>query len=78
MRVIGEVPHNHYKITLFNWNGKFIIKIESGWLEQSYKVDEFDIMENELHSLLDETFLASVADRFRAMHADFQATLERH
>lgn len=78
MRVIGEVPHNLYKITLFQWNGKFIIKIESGLMEQSYKLDEWEVPESALSDLLDDDFMSSVARRFRDMHHDFQATLDRH
>lgn len=77
MRVIGEVPNNLYKITLFQWNGKYIIKIESGLLEQSYKVEEWDITETQLPSLLNETFMQSVSERFKMMHRDFQQSLDK-
>ena len=78
MRVIGEVPHKHYKITLFQWNGKFLIKIESGLLEQTYKVDEWDIAENELPELLDDDFLQTVTHTFNEMHKNFGNSLNRH
>ncbi len=78
MRVIGEVPHNQYKITLFHWNGKFIIKIESGLMEQSFKVEEWELPESDLPALLDEDFMSGVSARFRSMYTDFQAAIQRH
>ncbi len=78
MRVIGEVPHNQFKITLFQWNGKFIIKIESGMYEQTYKVDEYEIPETSLPDLLDESFMSAVSARFREMHMNFQEALNNY
>jgi hypothetical protein len=77
MRVIGEVPNNLYKITLFQWNGKYIIKIESGLLEQSYKVEEWDVQEKQLPLLLSDEFMQSVSERFKMMHRDFQQSLDK-
>jgi 23S rRNA A1618 N6-methylase RlmF len=76
MRVIGEVPHGLYKITLFQWNGKFIIKIESGLLEQVYKIEEWDIPEERLADLLNDTFMKAVSQRFGEMHRDINSVIE--
>ena len=44
MRVLTEFPIGKTaKATIFAWNGKFILKIEKGGLEQTYKVSELDI-----------------------------------
>jgi hypothetical protein len=44
MRVIKEFPFNPFiKATLFSWNGKYILKLESGNLEQTYKISELDV-----------------------------------
>jgi hypothetical protein len=78
MRVIGDIPHNQCKITLFAWNGKFIIKIEQGMLEQTYKVSEFDISsEEEVKKLLDEAFLNNVLKRFKEMDDAIFEAMER-
>ncbi|MDZ7648033.1 MAG: hypothetical protein U5K54_13125 [Cytophagales bacterium] len=42
MRVIKEIPYANFKITIFQWNGKYLIKIESGLLEQTFKINELD------------------------------------
>lgn len=77
MRVIGEIPHPSCKITLFQWNQKYIIKIEQGPLEQSYKVDETEVIdEAELKSLLNNDFMQSVMQRFHQMHMDLMKAME--
>jgi len=44
MRVIKEFSLNDsIRCTLFSWNGKYIIKLEKGDLEQTYKIREMDI-----------------------------------
>ena len=58
MRVIAELPHPEFKISIFSMNQKFIVKIERGILEQSYKIPEMDLTDgvNSVFELLDEEF----------------------
>lgn len=78
MRIIADLPHPYYKITLFDWNNRYLIKIEQGYLEQTYKVDRFNLTdEKDLQKLLDETFLKQVDDQFSAMHQSLQDALQR-
>ncbi|GAA0893175.1 hypothetical protein GCM10009122_28540 [Fulvivirga kasyanovii] len=77
MRVIGEIPHASCKITIFHWNGKYIVKLEQGLLEQSYKIDETEIIDpDEIKNVLNEEFMQSVLKRFRDMHVDLMNSLE--
>jgi len=80
MRVIAELPHPDFKISIFSMNQKYIVKIERGILEQSYKISEMDITDgvNSVFELLDEEFLATVAARFKEMGTDFKATYNRY
>jgi hypothetical protein len=77
MRIIAELPHPDFKITLFSWNNRYLIKLEAGHLEQTYKVDQFDVEEKRLNKLLDEQFLKEIADRFASMDKSLQAALYR-
>jgi hypothetical protein len=44
MRVIKELTiSKSIKCTLFSWNGKYLIKLEQGNLEQTYKIPEIDL-----------------------------------
>lgn len=81
MRHVADIPHPAVKITLLAWNGKFLLKLEQGNLEQTYKVAELDLLtgtDAEARALLDEEFLAAAVARFAAMRADLQAAFDRH
>ncbi len=78
MRAVADIPHRQCKITLFAWNGKYIIKIEQGMLEQTYKVSEFDVAdEEEVKKLLDEVFMNTVLKRFVEMDNALFEAIER-
>jgi hypothetical protein len=80
MRIIAELPHPDFKISILNMNQKFIIKIEKGSLEQSYKLPEVDLTDgvNSVFEILDEEFLKTVSVRFDAMKKDFKETYFRY
>ncbi|QHS57149.1 hypothetical protein GWR56_16980 [Mucilaginibacter sp. 14171R-50] len=80
MRIIAELPHPDFKISILNMNQKFIIKIEQGTLEQSYKIPEMDLTEgvNSVFELLDEAFLKTVSTRFIEMGKDFRESYYRY
>ncbi|WKZ58476.1 MAG: hypothetical protein QY309_11415 [Cyclobacteriaceae bacterium] len=70
MRIIGEIPHPSCKITLFSWNNRYLIKLEQGLLEQTYKIDQFELSgEQELHQILSEEFLTKATNLFSEMEA---------
>lgn len=80
MRIIAELPHPDFKITLFNMNQKYIVKFEQGQLEQSYKLSELDLTgggANEVFEIIDDEFLATVTERFKSMRSDFSAAYKR-
>ncbi|MBC7571680.1 MAG: hypothetical protein H7319_18415 [Spirosoma sp.] len=79
MRFVQDVPHAQFKIGLFAWNSKYIVKIEAGPYEQTYKVSELDLLNPDaVPTLLDADFLSRVAQRFADMDADWQATGDRN
>jgi len=80
MRVIAEIPHPEFKVSIFNMNRKFIIKIEQGALEQTYKVADSDLMDgvNSVFELLDEAFYLTVAARFTDMRKDWRESYNRY
>lgn len=80
MRIIAELPHPDFKITIMNMNRKFIVKIEQGNLEQIFKIAEADLLDgvNSVFELLDEGFLSNVAPRFTQMRNDFKESYNRY
>ena len=68
MRVIGEVPNPHCKITIFQWNNRYLIKMEQGPFEQTFKIQEFDLTsEAEINRILTDEFIHEALQRFELM-----------
>lgn len=80
MRIIAEMPHPDCKISIFSMNGKFLIKLEQGGLEQTYKLAEADVTDgvNGVFQILDDEFMELAVARFKAMRQDFHAAFKRH
>jgi hypothetical protein len=83
MRHVADIPYPQVKITLLAWNGKYLLKLEQGPLEQTYKVAELDMTgiatpDVEIRQILDDEFLAAAVARFQAMQQDMRAAFARH
>jgi hypothetical protein len=79
MRYIKDIPHVQFKIGLYQWNSKYIIKVESGMYEQTYKIDDYEVESTEeIERCMDDDFMSSVQSKFEAMHNDFYNTLKRN
>lgn len=77
MHFIGEIPHPSCKISLYQWNGKYLVKVEAGLLEQTYKISETEIgSEDDLRDLLAGSFMNKVMERFEHMARDWELALE--
>ncbi len=78
MRIIGEIPHPIYKITVFKMNERLSVKIEDKLLEQIYKFRDGSGINttSDIVELLDEVFLQQVDTTFKAMSQTYQAGLE--
>ncbi len=72
MRLIDTIPHNLFSIQVFNFNSKYIVKIELDQFEQSFKINQTDINGvDELKAMLDSEFLKNVLNRFIQMRSDW-------
>ena len=80
MRIIAELPHPDFKISILNMNQKYIVKIEQGAYEQTYKIADADLIDgvNSVFEILDEDFLKTVSARFLEMRKDFKETYKRY
>jgi hypothetical protein len=73
MRLIEEIPHEKYKISIFNYNQKYVVKIELGQFEQIFKIGELDVVSFEdIKSMLTPTLLSNCLHRFIAMRTDWE------
>ncbi len=78
MRVIGEIQHPACKITLFHWNNRYLIKLEQDYLEQTYKVQEYDIAtEDDVRRMINEDFIAAALHQFEAMRQNLRNALSK-
>lgn len=80
MRIVGEVPHPTFKITIFQMDSKLSVKLERGLLEQTYKFRRFGLVERveEVHRLLDDDFLKRVEAMFDTMDSSLKAAIDRN
>ncbi len=78
MRVVKEIPHHTFKITVFTVNAKFLIKIEWGSLEQCFKIPEIDLLGgvNDIEKMLTDEFLRNCMIRFHQMQTEFTTALK--
>ena len=79
MRIAAELPRPDCKITIFSMNMRFLIKIEKGSLEQTFKISEMDVTDgiNGVFKILDEEFIMTAVKRFDEMQQDFTAAYQR-
>lgn len=71
MRVIATIPHSEMRISIFGMNQKYILKLEWGPLEQSYKWDEYDFqnLEEFINRVQTSNLLSVSLERFKQMSA---------
>ncbi len=68
MRVIRELTLEHSRITFFAWNNRYIIKFEQGLMEQTFKINQSDVAdEDTLLNMIDTVFMQQVDTRFVEM-----------
>ncbi|MDC3252915.1 hypothetical protein OAU25_01550 [Crocinitomicaceae bacterium] len=73
MRLIKEVPHPRYKIQIHQYNGKYIVKIELGQFEQSFKISETDVSgPKEVENMITNNLLRNAIGRFVEMREDWE------
>ena len=77
MRVVKEFIQEDIRISVFSWNNKYIIKFELGPMEQTFKLSEMDVMdEDDLQIFWTGDFFEKVKNRFKEMGQSFRAEVE--
>ena len=78
MRVVGEIPHPDCKITLFAWNNRYLVKLEQGYLEQTFKIDQFDVTSDaDLLTIVDSEFIDKALNRFAEMAQSWTTAIQK-
>ena len=78
MRQLLRIPHPSLVITVFRMNEKYIVKLEAGPMEQSYKLpmDVIGGLDN-LQTFLDQAFLQECLTHFNAMYRSYMQAQTR-
>jgi hypothetical protein len=76
MRVLKEIVEPNYRATIFHWNNKYLLKLETPTLEQTFKVSQFDVTgDADVEKLLKADFINKVMNRFDEMGRDLHEAL---
>ena len=77
MRVVKELIREEVRISIFSWNNKYILKFELGPMEQTFKLSETDVLEEQdLDQFFEGEFFEKVKSRFDEMGKTFRSQLE--
>lgn len=78
MRLVKELPHSRYKIQIHQYNAKYIVKIELGQFEQSYKIGETDVTGlEEVENMITDSLLSNALKRFVEMRTDWEEAFRK-
>ena len=69
MRIVGEIPHSRFKITIFHMNNRYSIQFEDGEQTQLFKLPDLEELKdiNGIKNLVDGPFLVGIEDIFKKM-----------
>lgn len=77
MRIVRELVKEGVRISVFSWNNKYLVKFESGMIEQTFKVNELDISsENDIDFFFEGDFWERIKKRSDEMHQMLRNQLE--
>lgn len=76
MRILDEVQHPKCRISIFGMNDKYLLKVELGQLEQTFKMPQYDFTDlEELKSKVTPAFIDNCIRRFVEMEEERGAFL---
>jgi hypothetical protein len=67
MRQIALVPHPEVRISILQWNGRYMLKFERPYSEQIFKLPEHLATESAIKQFANEAFISGVLSRFEEM-----------
>jgi len=76
MRIIGNIIHQRYKITILEMNQRLSLQIEDGDLQQTYRFRGMDV--KDIHKMCSKAFLESVDGTFDLMRHTKKESLQQH
>jgi hypothetical protein len=78
VRVVADIPHPRYKIQVFLYNAKYLVKVELGQFEQIFKIAESDVAGlEEVKRMVTDDLLKNSLDRFLSMRTDWETAFKQ-
>ncbi len=80
MRTIKEINIDPCRLSIMQYNNKYIFKFERGSLEQNYKISEMDVydLDGLIELFTKELFLSKVNNRFDSMLEDTKGIMSEY
>jgi len=78
MRVVGEIPHPVYKITLFFHDERWTIQVANGPYQVRTSIMQIEGLETveDIHAFVNEPFLLRIRDLFEGINHTTQDRLK--
>jgi hypothetical protein len=72
MRTLGTIPHPDCLITVFSYNGRTLLRLEAGPMEQTYRLpgEEYPNIEA-VQRIVDDGFVRESLAHFNAMYRSY-------
>lgn len=78
MRIVREQVISGIRTSVYAWNNRYLIKFEEGMLEQTYKIDQSEVLsEDELVAMIDSIWINEIRSIFDRMATGFFETQRR-
>ena len=78
MRLIATIPHPNISITVFQINDKYVVKLEGGPMEQTFKFTAEEVKGvDDIKNLMDAEFMRKAIERFNEMYISLKEAKER-
>lgn len=73
MRIVDQFTHESFSVTIFSLNDKYLVKIEGGPMEQTYKFTQSDVggLSN-LKKHLSDTFFNKATEIHQGMFENYK------
>ncbi|MFI5149609.1 MAG: hypothetical protein ACHQRM_07725 [Bacteroidia bacterium] len=78
MRIIATIPHPSIRISIFHMNEKYLVKLEAGPMEQTFKFDQGAVKGPEdIEKIMDSEFIKKALVRFNEMFLSLNEARQR-
>lgn len=79
MRFVGKIAHPQIGITVFHMNDKYVLKLEAGPMEQTFKFSEDEVKGmDDIIKIVSPEFISTCIARFNDMYLQMSEAKKNH